>query len=134
MFRIVDNPAPRLIVPAQPTLSSHGVVGDGQTPGKHRHSRGQQTLPTLFLSLLGWRALMETLVQTSPQVDTSQSLLVVRGDDGVPEPLERHGVLEVELLPAVESGHLIVGPGGGQGARHAEQLVEVRGGGAHHVH
>ena len=77
---------------------------------------------------------METLVQTSPQVDTSQSLLVVRGNDGVPEPLERHGVLEVELLPAVESGHLIVGPGGGQGTRHAEQLVEVRGGGAHHVH
>ena len=77
---------------------------------------------------------MKALVQTSPEVDTSQSLLIVRGDDGVPEPLERHRVLEVELLPAVESGHLVVGPGGRQGAGHAEELVEVRGGAAHHLH
>ena len=68
---------------------------------------------------------MEALVQTPPEVDISERVLVVRRDDGVPVPLERHRVVEVELLPAVEGGHLVVGPGGGQGAGHAEQLVEV---------
>ena len=76
---------------------------------------------------------MKTLVQTSPQVDTSESVLIVRSDDGVPEPLERDRVVKVELLPAVEGGHLVVGPGGWEGAGHADQLVEVGGGGAHHA-
>ena len=76
---------------------------------------------------------MKTLVQTSPQVDTSESVLIVRSDDGVPEPLEGDRVVKVELLPAVERGHLVVGPGGWEGAGHADQLVEVGGGGAHHA-
>ena len=68
---------------------------------------------------------MQALVQTPPEVDTSERVLVVRRDDGVPVPLERHRVVKVELLPAVEGGHLVVGPRGGQGAGHAEQLIEV---------
>ena len=76
---------------------------------------------------------MQALVQTPPEVDISERVLVVRRDDGVPVPLERHRVLKVELLPAIESGHLVVGPGGGRGVGHADQLVEIRGGGAHHV-
>ena len=77
---------------------------------------------------------MKTFVQTSPQVDTSESVLIVRSDDGVPEPLERDRVVKVELLPAVERGHLVIGPRGWEGAGHADQLVEVGGGGAHDAH
>ena len=77
---------------------------------------------------------MKTLVQTSPEVDTSESVLIVRRDDGVPVPLERDRVVEVELLPAVERRHLVVGPGGREGAGHADQLVDVGGGGAHQAH
>ena len=113
MFSIVHNPAPGLVIPTQAALSPHGVVGDRET--------------------LGRRGLMDTFVQTSPELDTPEGSVEVGRDDGVPVALEGDGVLEVDLLPAVESGHLVVVAGSGAGAGHADQLVEVGGGGADHV-
>ena len=105
MFSIVHNPAPGLVIPTQPALSPHGVVGDRET--------------------LGRRGLMDTFVQTSPELDTPEGSVEVRRDDGVPVALEGDGVLEVDLLPAVESGHLVVVAGSGVSAGHADQLIEI---------